>query len=298
VIVGPTGVGKTETACAVARSLGGQIVSADSRQIYRGMNVGTAKPSEEELSSVPHHMIDVADPTEEFDAARYAEMARECVRKIQRAGMLPILVGGTGLYVKAALEGLTPAPARDEALRRRLRQEERSSPGTLYARLRRVDPVRAAEVSPGDLTRIVRALEVYELSGSPMSSLRERSRPDPVPHVCFGLVRPRRRLYERIDARVLKMVECGLFEEVEGLLRRGVPEDAPGLRSIGYREIVACLRGEFDRETAVALVQRNSRRYAKRQMTWFRRMSVRRWISVRDAEEAAAAIVAEWRACG
>jgi len=296
VIVGPTGVGKTEVACILGRRLGGEVVSADSRQIYRGMDIGTGKPSREQLASVKHHMIDVADPAEAFDAARFAGMARDCIEEIRSRGATPMLVGGTGFYVKATLYGLAEAPGRDEGLRERLRAEESRRPGSLYERLQKLDPVRARELSPNDLVRIVRALEIIELTGRPASELRRRSAPDPVPHVAFGLIRPRSELYRAIDARVDAMVEAGLFEEVEELLRRGVPEWAPGLRTIGYREAIQCLKGRLEKREAIEAIKRNSRRYAKRQLTWFRRTSVRRWISVSDPGQAALAIEAEYAA--
>jgi tRNA dimethylallyltransferase len=295
VIVGATGVGKTSTACRVAAALGGEIVSADSRQIYKGLDIGTAKPSAEELRAARHHMINVADPREFFDAGRYSEDARALFKSVAARDRVPVLVGGTGLYLRAALEGLFPGPKRDDALRERLRAEERMDPGCLHRRLRHVDPVKAEQLSPRDLIRVLRALEVYELTGVPLSKAQAEWSPEPVHHVAIGLTRPREELYRRIDSRVLEMVKLGLFEEVERLLASGLPPDAPGLKTIGYREIVSCLKGEISRSEAAGLIQRNTRRYAKRQMTWFRRMSIRRWISLEDPNEAAEEIVGLWR---
>lgn len=283
VIVGPTGVGKTEVACLVARRIKGEIVSADSRQIYNGMDIGTGKPGRRELEAAVHHMIDVASPEEYFDAARFCAESRRYFVQIASRGKTPMLVGGTGLYVKAAMEGLFPAPVRDEGLRARLWKEERADPGCLYRRLELVDPRKARELSPRDLVRIVRALEVHELTGIPMSEAHDSWKPESWSHVVFGLARDREDLYRRIDARVMEMVREGLFDEVRGLLRAGVSYDAPGMRTIGYREIAAHLRGEIGRDEAISLVQRNSRRYAKRQMTWFKRMRVHMWIVIAES---------------
>lgn len=298
VVVGATGVGKTETACIAAREIGGEIVSADSRQLYRGMHVGTGKPEPAELRAARHHLIDVLDPAERFDAARFSAEARRCFLEIAGRGRTPMLVGGTGLYVRAALEGLTPFPGTDEGLRRRLRAQEALRPGCLHERLMSVDRRRAAELSPRDLTRIVRALEVFELTGEPMSQVQAGWSPKPWPHLSYGLTRPRGELYGRIDARVDAMAQRGLLSEVRGLLGSGVPAGAPGLRTIGYREIVAHLAGELTMEEALVLVKRNSRRLAKRQITWFRRMPVRRWITLGDPSEAASEIVRDWRQAG
>jgi tRNA dimethylallyltransferase len=294
-IVGPTGVGKTSTACRVAAGIGGEIVSADSRQIYKGLDIGTAKPTFEELRAAKHHMIDVADPREHFDAGLYSEKARKHFVSIFERGRVPMLVGGTGLYVQAALEGLFPGPKRDDALRERLRAREDSEPGSLHRYLSEVDPDKARQLSPRDITRILRALEVYELTGVPLSQAQVEWTPSALPHLTFGLSRSRESLYGRIDERVRQMVEGGLFDEVRRLLASGLPAGAPGLKTIGYREIVSFLAGEIDREEAVGLIQRNTRRYAKRQMTWFKRMSVSRWISLDGPEDAAGIIVDEWR---
>jgi tRNA dimethylallyltransferase len=294
VVVGATGVGKTETACLVAREIAGEIVSADSRQLYRGMDIGTGKPGASELSAARHHLIDVLEPTERFDAARFSAEARRCFLEIAARGMTPMLVGGTGLYVKAALEGLFPAPGRDEELRRRLRAQEERDQGCLYERLKSVDPGRAGELSPRDLTRVIRALEIFELAGVPMSKIQAEWRPVRWPHLSFGLARPREELYRRIDARVEAMAQGGLRDEVRGLLDRGVPAGAPGMRTIGYRELVAHLDGGLTTEEALALVKRNTRRYAKRQMTWFRRMPGPSWITLGEPRDAASEIVRRW----
>jgi tRNA dimethylallyltransferase len=249
------------------------------------MDIGTGKPGRRELEAAVHYMIDVASPEEYFDAARFCAESRRHFVEIASRGNTPMLVGGTGLYVKAALEGLFPAPARDESLRARLRGEEEHAPGCLYRRLGLVDPRKAKELSPRDLIRIVRALEVYELTGIPMSEAHDSWKPESWPHVIFGLARDREDLYRRIDSRVMEMVREGLFEEVKDLLRAGVRHDTAGMRTIGYREIAAHVRGEIGRDEAISLVQRNSRRYAKRQMTWFGRMRVHMWIMMAESGE-------------
>lgn len=295
VIVGPTGVGKTEVSCLVAREIGGEIVSADSRQMYRGLDVGTDKPDKAVLKKAPHHLLDILDPSERFDAARFSAMARDCFVDIGARGKVPMLVGGSGLYVKAALFGIFPSPSKDENLRARLDTQEDENPGSLHERLRRVDPDRAAQLRPADRHRIVRALEFFELTGVRMSEALEKWVADGWPHLAVGLTRPRRELYRRIDLRVTQMFERGLLKEVRSLLDRGVPADSPGLDSIGYEEALTHLAGELSRDEMIALIQRNSRRYAKRQLTWFRRMPLSGWISLDDAPRAASKVVALWR---
>ncbi len=293
VIVGPTGVGKTDVACRVARELDGEIVSADSRQIYKGMDIGTGKAEPEEPAAAPHHMLDVVEPSETFDAARFGASARGCFSEIASRDMTPMLVGGTGLYVKAALEGLFPGPRGDEGLRRRLREEEARVPGCLHRRLGLVDPAKAGQLNPKDLTRIIRAIEVYELTGVPLSEAQAGWTARPWPHVAFGLTRPREELYARIDARVREMVERGLFEEASRLMHAGFGEGSPGLKTIGYREAVDHLKGRISEDEAISLIQRNTRRYAKRQMTWFSRMAVKSWVVLGDPDEAVVRICAE-----
>jgi tRNA dimethylallyltransferase len=297
-MVGPTGVGKTEVACLVAEEIGGEIVSADSRQMYRGLDVGTDKPDKDVLKKAPHHLLDILDPSERFDAARFSAMARDCFGDIGARGKVPMLVGGSGLYVKAALFGIFPSPSKDKDLRARLEDQENETPGSLYERLRRVDPDRAAQLRPADGHRVVRALEFFELTGVRMSEAQKKWVADGWPHLAVGLTRPRWELYRRIDLRVTQMFEKGLLEEVRSLLERGVPPDSPGLASIGYEETLRHLEGDLSRDEMVALIQRNSRRYAKRQVTWFKRMPLSGWISPDDAPRAASEVVALWRGEG
>lgn len=272
-IVGPTASGKSALAVLVAERLATEIVSADSMQFYRGMEIGTAAPTPDELARVRHHFVGFLSPNEEFSAGAYEVAAREVVAKLNARGKTAVVVGGSGLYVSALIDGLFPGPGKDEALRTRLHEEaEEAGVDELYARLENVDPAYADTINPNDLRRIVRALEVYELTGRPLSELHREHRASerPLRAVQVGLDWPREELYARIDARVDEMLERGLVAEVERLFAEGYAEEIERLRSLGYREIAAYLRGEIPLDEAVELMKRNTRRYAKRQLTWFR----------------------------
>jgi tRNA dimethylallyltransferase len=288
-IVGPTGGGKTALALAVAERLGAEIVNADSRQVYRGLDIGSAKPTAAERARVPHHLFDVVDPDRAFDCAQYAALARATLAEIGSRGRPAILAGGTGLYLKALRHGLFAGPARDAALRARLEALEREAPGALHARLREIDPIAADRLHPNDAVRLIRALEVYERTGKPISAWqREHAfRRTEVEFRTIGLDRERGALYGRIDRRCREMIEAGLVEEVRELRRR-YGKDAPGLRSIGYREIGAFLDGARDLAQALSDMARATRRLAKRQLTWFRADSTIAWL---DAATAGAAQV-------
>jgi tRNA dimethylallyltransferase len=281
VICGPTAVGKTAAAVELASQLGGEIVCADSRTLYRGMDIGTAKPTAEQRRRVPHHLIDVADPDQPLTVATYRVLALQAVEAIRRRGRVPLLVGGTGLYIRAVVDGWTiPAVPPDPALRARLEEEERARPGSLHARLRQVDPVAAARTHPHNVRRLVRALEVYAHTGRPISELQ---RADPIgAAVQVGLTMDRAALYRRIEARVRDQLECGLVEEVRTLLARGYDPRLPAMQGLGYKEIAAFLRGECSLEEAVARLVRNTRHYARRQWIWFRRDPRIRWLDVDD----------------
>ena len=276
VITGPTAAGKTALGAALARSLDGEVVSADSMQIYRGMDIGTAKPTAEEMRGVPHHMIDAADPTEDYSVARWAENADAAVRDILARGKRPLVVGGTGLYIEALLTGREygAAPG-DTGVRETLSAEYDALGGDAFReKLRAVDPARAEKLAPGDKKRLVRAMEVFLLTGETITEHDERTRSLPLRYAScrFALTwNDRETLYARIRARVDAMVEAGLFAEVEALLRRGVGPDSTAMQAIGYKEAAAALRGECSREEAVEAVKRESCRYAKRQLTWLRR---------------------------
>ncbi len=279
VLCGPTASGKSALAVALARRLDAEIIGADSQQVYRGLPVGTAQPSAEERSAVPHQLIGFVDPPEEMTAARWAELARDAAARIRARGRRVLVVGGTGLYLRAAFEGLFEGPPRDAVLRERLEREaEERGRGALHARLAAVDPVAAARLSPNDLVRVVRALEVYELTGRPLSEHFERQPPRPVPAQFLGLSPPREELRERILARTRRLYAEGLLDEASWLLARGLERWAPA-RALGYRDAIARLRGEISLDEAVARTARETRRYAKRQVTWFRAVPGIRWLS-------------------
>ncbi len=272
VIVGPTGVGKTALAVAVAQALGADIIGADSLQVYRELNIGTAKPTPGELDLVPHHLIDVAAPDEPFDAARYAALGRNILAGLHARGTPPLVVGGTGLYIKALLSGLFRDGVHHPDIRRTLHQElQTAGPDALYRRLASQDPEAAARIHPRDACRIVRALEVITATGRPLTALQRAHRFQDCPYrvLKLGLTLERRLLYERIESRVDRMVAQGLVAEVEELLSRYGPQIKP-LQALGYRQMVAYLQGRLTWAEALAGIKTETRRYAKRQLTWFR----------------------------
>ena len=282
VISGPTATGKTDLGAALALSVNGEVISADSMQIYRGMDIGTAKPTAEEMRGVPHHMIDVADPGETWSVARWADMAAAAAEDILARGRQPIVVGGTNQYIDALLSGTDFAAAGDAALRAALGAEYDDLGGDAFrAKLAAVDPERAAKLAPGDKKRLVRALEVYTLTGETITSHDRRTRlaPPRFGSLRFALTYDcRETLYRRIRQRVDRMEERGLFEEVEALLRRGVPPESTAMQAIGYKEAAAALRGECSRAEALEAVKTASCRYAKRQLTWLRRDAALHWL--------------------
>jgi tRNA dimethylallyltransferase len=272
VIVGPTAVGKTETSIRLAREFNGEIISADSRQFYRGMDIGTAKASPAEQAAVPHHLLDICDPQETLTLAEFQERAYATMAEIVARGHVPFLVGGTGLYVRAIVEGYgIPRVPPDEALRERLfAVAEAEGHEALHARLEVVDPEAAAGIDARNVRRVVRALEVHEKSGVPISVLQQR-RPPPYRFLQVGLTRSRERLYERADQRIQTMLGAGLVDEVRGLLGAGVPPGCEAMSGLGYRETVAFLRGEIASEAELATeIGRNTRRLIRMQANWFR----------------------------
>ena len=296
VIAGPTATGKTALGIALAKEQNGEIVSADSMQVYRRMDIGTAKATKEERAAVAHHMIDVAEPWEDYSVARYVEEAGRCCEDILRRGKLPIVVGGTGLYIDSLLLGRDFAPRgdRDEALRERLAAEYNEIGGeAMLARLRAVDPERAHRLHAADKRRIVRALEIWRLTGETATEHDRRSRLQPKRFEAKTVVldyAERARLYARIDRRVDEMLEKGLFREVEALLDGGLDAGCTAMQAIGYKEAAQALRGECSRAEAADLIKRNSRRYAKRQLTWFKRRSDALWIRWPGAPDPDAAL--------
>jgi len=282
VLVGPTAVGKTAISVAVAKRLGAEIISGDSMQVYRGMDIGTAKITKEEMQGVPHHMIDIKDPDEPFTVAEFQQRADQLIREIVARGRLPMLVGGTGLYIRAVLEPYTFIPMKaDPELRRRLaEEEERYGPGHLHRRLQEVDPVAAAKLHPNDLRRIIRALEVFLQTGTPISATQTAAGKEPrYDDLFLGLTMERSLLYRRIEERVDRMIAAGWLEEVRRLLER-YPPHLPAMQALGYRELVQYYRGLLTLPEAISLIKRNTRRYAKRQFTWFRRERRLQWIDV------------------
>lgn len=297
VIVGPTAVGKTDVSILVARRLDGEIVSADSMQIYKFMNIGTAKPTPEEMKDVKHHMIDIVEPWKEFSVAQFQRQARSCIEGIHSRGKLPIVVGGTGLYINSLTFDLdfanTVSDPRFRAELQKLARERGKE--YLYEWLVRVDPDTAKRLHINDLRRIIRALEVYRCSGKPMSEYNTGMR-EAVPYnlVIFGLTMPREELYRKIEKRVDRMMDEGLVDEVKGLLARGCTREMVSMQGLGYKEVIGYLEGEYTLSEAVELLKRNTRRFAKRQFTWFKRDDRIIWIDISeigDKEEIANSIV-------
>jgi tRNA dimethylallyltransferase len=294
VILGPTGVGKSEIAVDAALAVGGEVVNADSQLVYRGMNIGTAKPSETARQGVAHHLIDVVGPNEDFHAARYRELALRAIDEIRARGKNPIICGGSGLYLRALLHGIFLGPAKNAAIRARLEEEaEACGLKALHERLQRLDPRAAAKIHPNDRHRIVRALEVFEVTGKPISDWQtEHGFKESAFYVLkVGLNRDRSELYRLIDERTDEMIAAGLLSEVEGLAASGYGLDLPALQSIGYRQIGLHLRGELTLDHAIALIKRDSHHLARRQLTWFRADKEIRWFDAeKDREKITTAI--------
>ena len=284
VICGPTATGKTRLGIDLAGAFGGEIVSADSMQVYRRMDIGTAKATPEEQARAVHHMIDVCEPWEDYSVSRYVQEAGAVCDRLLAAGKLPVIVGGTGLYIDSLLSGRDFAGRQegDEALRRRLNEAyDRLGGEAMLRRLAAFDPERAAKLHPADRRRIVRAIEIYELTGKTITAHDAETRARPPRYESFTVAlsyADRADLYARIDRRVDAMAEAGLFEEVQALLDEGVPPDCTAMQAIGYKEAALALRGQLSREEALALIRQSSRRYAKRQLTWFGRNPAAHWI--------------------
>ena len=284
VITGPTATGKTALSVALAQKLGGEIISADSMQIYKGMDIGTAKVTPEETRGIPHHMVDVADPRESFSVSRWVDMAAEACEDIFARGKVPIIAGGTGLYIDSLLSGrdFAASPDTDKALREKLSSEYDSIGGEAFReKLRLIDSERAEKLHPSDKKRLTRAMEVYLLTGETITSHDERTRslPKRYESLRFALTYENREtLYSRIDRRVDLMVEQGLFDEVETLLRSGLEEGSTAMQAIGYKEVAVFFAGRASKNEAIDKIKQESRRYAKRQLTWLRRDSGIHWI--------------------
>jgi tRNA dimethylallyltransferase len=285
-IVGPTAVGKSELALHLAQYFPVEIISADSRQVYRYMDIGTNKPSPAERASVPHHLIDVVEPDEDFSLAMYHQLAIEALEAIQQKGKLPLLVGGSGLYVWSLVEGWKiPEVPPDQKLRRQLESRaEQEDSQSLYRELQDIDPMAAAKINPSNIRRIVRALEIYYATGQPPSQLQRKKAPS-FPILVIGLTRERSELYRRIDWRVDKMIQRGLVEEVEQLLKKGYSPSLPSMSGIGYKQIGQFLRGEMTLPEAIDKIKYETHRLARHQYAWFRLGDSRiHWFDISEAE--------------
>jgi len=281
VIVGPTGSGKSELSLRIARRWPAEILNCDSVQVYRGLDIGTAKVPFAERGGVPHHLLDIADPDEIVTAGEYARLARELLSRIAESGRLPLVVGGTGFYLRALIDGLFDGPTRDEALRERLSERERCRPGSLHRILSRLDPPASLRIHSRDRNKLIRALEVRLLTGRPISELHRTGsrRLEGFWILKIGLDPPREELFRRLGERAQRMFDAGLADEVERILDSGFPEHSKALESLGYRQALQLRRGERTREEAIELTARDTRRYAKRQWTWFRRDPEIVWLS-------------------
>ena len=293
-LLGPTAVGKTEIAIQLAQRLNAEIVSVDSRQIYRQMDIGTAKPTFEEQQAARHHLIDCVDISQSFSVADYQSVADAAIADIQNRGKRVLLVGGAGLYFRAIVDGLFEGPGANPALRKRLEAEAaQNGVDSLHKRLQTCDPASADRIHPNNLVRVIRALEVYELTGTPMSELQQQWHPEKqrYPFIAFGLTMPRALLYRRIEQRVDVMLANGLIAEVESLLAAGYARDSVALQSFGYRELIAYLDGDCTYLEAISQLKQNTRRFAKRQLTWFRKDTRIEWLDRESTSDSVGVIL-------
>lgn len=281
IIQGPTGIGKTAIALGLSRHLPVEIINADSMQFYRHMDIGTSKPAPEEQEAVPHHLFSIVNPDEQFNAAQFVERAGKAIADIVSRNAIPLVVGGTGLYIRALTGGLCHAPEADESLRSELRREGRH---ILYERLQAIDPDAAQRINPNDLVRIIRALEVYYLTGEPLSRHQRSHRFQDEPYACLkiGLAGDRKILYGLIEQRVDQMIARGLEQEVRALIDRGFAPSLRAMQSIGYRQMSACVQGSISLDEAAAEIKKQTKRFAKRQLTWLRHDAGIVWISLPD----------------
>lgn len=284
VLVGPTASGKTKLSIELAKELNGEIVSADSMQIYKLMDIGTAKPDKEEMSGIKHYLIDEVYPDEEFSVARFQKLALKYIDEILEKGKLPIVVGGTGLYINSLIYNINfSETVTDWTLREQLKKEaEEKGNEYIYNKLKDIDPKAAEKIHKNDIRRIIRAIEVFKHTKKPISYHQQMSRKVPPKHdfIVFGLRMDRNKLYERINKRVDKMLEKGLVDEVRNLVKLGYDKNTIAMQGLGYKEIIYFLRGLLSFEEAVNLLKRDTRRYAKRQITWFKRIDNIQWIDV------------------
>ena len=315
ILLGPTGVGKTGAALLLAKKIDTEIISADSMQIYRHMDIGTAKPSREERAFVTHHMIDIVHPWENFSTGRYISMIVPVIEDLHKRGKIPVVVGGTGLYIKAMTRGIFSGPSADWTLREELLSMEKEEAGSLYAYLKKLDPGAAERITPNDTRRVIRALEVYLKGHESISEMQQRlTHPLPYDFIKIGLSKDRKELYRIIEERVDKMIQHGLMNEVkmvidmiqERLLSHHpspITHDPlsmphypfPSLQAIGYKEVSMCLQGEISPDETVSLIKRATKRYAKRQFTWFKKEENIHWVDITGVSESNEAFLSVWR---
>ena len=288
IVCGATATGKTDCAVDLSRRFDGEVINADSMQVYRGMDIGTAKPTNKQREAIPFHLVDVADPNETFSTGRFKKLADAAIADIHGRGRLPVIAGGTGLYLKALTQGLFEGPEADPALRERLFDQERREPGALHARLIEVDPKKAAALPPSDLGRIVRALEVFTLTGRPLSALQAQHAfaEQPYRSLWIGLELSRDRLAQRIDRRVNGMIDQGWVDEVRNLCTAGFHRQASAANALGYRTLLDHVEGLLSLNEAIEQIQAQTRKFAKRQRTWYRAYKEIRWFSYPDQIEA------------
>ncbi|MEW6097109.1 MAG: tRNA (adenosine(37)-N6)-dimethylallyltransferase MiaA [bacterium] len=287
VIAGPTGVGKTELAHEIAHKLGGEIISADSRQVYRYMDIGTAKPDKSLQKEIPYHLIDVVDPDENFTVAEFKEKTEETIDHIHHRGKLPFLVGGTGLYIKAIITGLFPSPSPSPTIRQELQlQTIEFGSKYLYDKLCQVDKEKAKKLNPNDARRIIRALEVFYQTGIPISQLqKQNTQKKNYDLIMICLNKDRDKLYHQINERVDKMIKQGLVNEVTTLLKMGYDENLISMEAVGYKQIIGYLRGDYRLDEAIEMIKKQTRNFAKRQLTWFRAEKRFSWFEPEDKDE-------------
>jgi tRNA dimethylallyltransferase len=288
VLVGPTAVGKSEVGLILARALGTDVLTADSRQVYRGMDIATDKPTREQRETVPHRLIDLVDPDQRFNAGMYRRAAEHEIERLYGEHRLPLVVGGTGLYVRVLIRGLCEAPQGDPAVRAEFLENARNrEKGYLYRELAKVDPESAQALHPNDEVKIIRALEVQRLLGRPLSAVHRRHRAEAPKWspLILGLSRDREAMYRRIERRVDRLFMAGVVKETEGLLARRYSRNLASMKGLGYRQVAGFLAGEYDLEEAVRRLKRDTRHFAKRQLTWFRREPGIRWVIVSESEK-------------
>lgn len=281
-LIGPTAVGKTEIAILLAKYLKTEIISADSMQIYRGMDIGTAKPSKDQRKVIKHHMIDIVEPTEDFSVGEYLRIARKIIEELSTKGKIPLITGGTGLYIRALTRGLFEGPKRDREFRQKMEmEEEKHGKGYLFQILKNVDPEAALKIHPSDLRRIIRALEVYHLGKRPITDFQKKNTSGYLKSpVKIGLTMERKELYRRIEERVDRMFFEGLEDEVRALIERGCHEGMTSMQGLGYRHFLRYFKGEYSLEETKRFLKRDTKRYAKRQFTWFRKEEGVDWVDI------------------